>query len=147
MPTSTSHVTIHAPSQRVWEVLTRPELVRLWQYGSQLLTTWQPGTPIRFRSEWQGQVFEQWGTVIEFRPPISLKYSLFAPQPGLEDRPENYFFMTYQLQETSGGVALAIIQDDPRPGAEAVGSDTEAGDNPILQALKELAEAGGSQLG
>ena len=141
MHTSLSQVAINAPSQKVWDFLTKPELVKLWQYGSLLLTTWEPGTPIRFRSEWQGQVFEQWGTVVEFHPPKFLKYSLFAPRPGLADRPENYFFMTYRLEETEGGTALAIIQDDPRPRTGETDSSAEAEENPALQTLKQLAEA------
>lgn len=141
MSTSVSQVVVTAPSQKVWDLLTRPEWVKLWQYGSLLSTTWEPGTPIHFRSEWQGQVFEQWGTVIEFHPPHSLKYSLFAPRPGLEDRPENYFFMTYQLQETEKSTVLTFLQDDPRPGAQETNSSTEAEENPVLQALKKLAEA------
>lgn len=88
MPTSTSTITINAPAARVWDALTRPELVKDWQYGSQLVTDWQVGRPIRFRSEWQGQVFEQWGTVLEVEPNRMVKYSLFAPRPGLEEAGE-----------------------------------------------------------
>jgi len=37
------------------------------------------------------------GTVLEFTPYTSLRYSLFAPRPGMEDKPENYFTMSYSL--------------------------------------------------
>jgi hypothetical protein len=45
---------------------------------------------------------EQWGTVLEFTPTQKLSYSLFAPRPGLEDKPENYFEMIYSLTSENG---------------------------------------------
>src|SRR6476620_9368974 len=102
MPTNISTIKINAPAQQVWDTLTRPELVKQWQYGSELTTDWSIGGTIRFRTEWEGKVFEQWGNVQEVIPNKSLRYSLFAPRPGLEDRPENYFTMHYELTDADG---------------------------------------------
>jgi len=98
------------------------------------------GSPIRFRAEWDGQVFEQWGTVLEFDAPRRLQYSLFAPRPGLVDRPENYFTLTYTLRDEDGATTLLITQDDPRPGSDEAQSDADE-ENPVLGALKQLAES------
>ena len=116
MPTSTSTIAIAATPARVWAVLTQPALVREWQYGSELITDWHVGGPIRFRSEWQGQVFEQWGTVLEVVPPRLLRYTLFAPRPGLDDRPEHYFEMRYILEGEGDGTALSISRRTTGPG-------------------------------
>ena len=139
MRTSVSKIEINAPAAKVWEAITNPEKVKQWQYGSVLTTTWTPGTAIRFSTAWNGQVFEQWGTVLGFDPNVSLKYSLFAPRPGLADSPENYFFMTYFLEEHQGKTRLSIIQDDPRPQSQEATKEEE-GENPILVALKDLVE-------
>jgi uncharacterized protein YndB with AHSA1/START domain len=138
--TSESIVKIRAPRQKVWLALTVPDLVKQWQFGSDLLTTWEVGTPITFRNEWNGQVFEQKGHVVEFSPESRLKYSLFFPHPGLQDIPENYFFMTYELTESDGVTSLVVRQEDPRPASpnEAAGGD-EGPD--VLSGLKELVEA------
>ena len=120
MKTSESIVQILSPASKVWLALTVPELVKQWQYGADLLTTWTPGTPIVFRNEWNGQVFEQKGTVLEFIPASRLKYSLFFPRPDLQDVPENHFFMIYELTE-SGGVSLAGSSAGP---AEMIATDT-----------------------
>ncbi|WP_249263265.1 SRPBCC domain-containing protein [Xanthomonas axonopodis] len=48
MKTSDSLVRIFAPASKVWKALTVPELVKQWQYGSDLLTTWEVGTPNHF---------------------------------------------------------------------------------------------------
>ena len=75
MKTSDSVVKIRASKSKVWRALTVPDLVKQWQYGADLLTTWEPGAAITFRNEWNGQVFEQKGTVLEFIPASRLKYS------------------------------------------------------------------------
>ncbi|MGN7356451.1 SRPBCC family protein [Paenibacillus sp. SAF-054] len=141
MSTSISSIRIHSAPSQVWAALTEPELVKQWQYGSILLTDWQVGSEIRFRNEWEGQTFEQWGSVLEYTPYTSLKYSLFAPRPGLEDQPENYFIMSYILTDESGSTLLRIEQQDNRPGssAEVTESSDEEGQS-VLQLLKNLVE-------
>lgn len=139
MKTKDSTVKILAPAKKVWQALTVPGLVKQWQYGSDLLTTWEPGSPIVFRNEWNGQVFEQKGTVLEFSPESRVKYSLFFPRPGLEDIPENYFFMTYELTESDGTTSLLVRQEDPRlPEAEESSGGDEGPD--VLSLLKKLVE-------
>lgn len=123
----------------MWAALTDPVLVRQWQYASELTTEWRVGGSIRFSSEYEGQTFEQWGTVLAFEAPRRLSYTLFAPRPGLEDVPENYFTMTYELDDLDGSTVLSIIQKDPR--AESLDDDDAQGDNPVLVALKTLVEA------
>ena len=130
---------ILAPASKVWLALTVPDLVKQWQYGSDLLTTWEPGSPIVFRNEWNGQVFEQKGTVLEFRPASRVRYSLFFPRPGLQDIPENHFFMTYELTENDGYTSLVFRQEDPRPVEPTAASGGDDGPD-ILSSLKELVE-------
>ena len=133
-----STITINATKQRVWDALTKPELVKLWQYGSDLATTWEVGSKIEFVTKWEEKEFKQWGTVLDFSPPDKLSYNLFAPGPGLEDKPENYFIMKYVLTESGDNTRLEIIQEDNRPNA--VQEPPQGDENPILQAIKKLAE-------
>lgn len=138
MITNVTTVVIDAPKQKVWDVLTKPELVKSWQYGSDLLTSWQVGTPIRFVTAMGTQVYEQWGEVLEVNQPDFIKYSLFAPRPGLEDKPENYFIMKYVLTDLNGKTKLDMIMEDDR--SVAVQEDPQGEESPIIRALKELAE-------
>jgi uncharacterized protein YndB with AHSA1/START domain len=139
MAINISIIKINAPIQKVWDTITKPELVKLWQFGSDLLTTWEVGSDIKFRTEWEGKIFEQWGKVLEVRPNELIKYSLFAPRPDLEDKPENYFIMNYVLTAENGQTVLKIIQEDNRPNA--VQEEQQGEENPILNSLKQLAEA------
>ncbi|RXM49239.1 SRPBCC family protein [Flavobacterium sp. YO12] len=138
MATNISTTILNASIEEVWNALTKPELVKQWQYGSELITDWKTGNEIRFRNEWQGQVFEQWGSILEIVPNQKIKYSLFFPRPELEDKPENYFIMSYILSEENYKVKLQIIQEDNRPGA--IQEEPQGDENPILQSLKTLVE-------
>ena len=138
MATNISKITINATIQKVWDILTKPELVKLWQYGSELITDWKVGSSIKFTAEWEGKIFEQWGTVLEMRQSELIKYNLFAPRPDLEDKPENYFVMSYVLTDNNGKTKLEIIQEDNRPNA--VQEEEQGDENPILQSLKKIAE-------
>ncbi len=138
MAINISIIKINAPIQKVWKTITEPEMVKLWQYGSDLITTLKVGSEIRFVTKWEEKIFEQWGKILEVRENELLKYSLFAPRPDLEDKPENYFVMSYVLTEENGNTKLEIIQEDNR--LNAVQQQQQGEENPILIALKNLAE-------
>jgi uncharacterized protein YndB with AHSA1/START domain len=138
MAVNISRITINASMECVWKALTHPDLVKRWQYGSDLSTSWEPGSPITFKAEWNGKVLEQWGKVLEFKPCERLIYNLFAPAPGLEDKPENYFVMSYMLYPENGQTKLEIIQEDNRP--TAVQQAVQGEENPVLGNLKRVAE-------
>ena len=139
MATNISTIFVKAPIQKVWDALTKPELIKQWQYGSDILTDWTVGNDIRFRTEWDGTVFEQWGKVLEVLPNKKIKYSLFAPRPDLEDKPENYFVMSYDLNEEEGQIKVTITQEDNRPGAKQ--EEPQGEENPVLGGLKSLIES------
>ena len=138
MATNISKLEINASSNKVWNALTNPEMVKKWQYGSILSTDWQIGSEIRFKSEWEGKTFEQWGKVLEVIPNEKLRYTLFAPRPDLEDKPENYFEMEYRLTEDGTKTLLEIIQEDNRPGAKQ--EEVKGEENPFLKSLKDIIE-------
>lgn len=138
MPTNISTIHIKTSPEKVWAALTKPELVKLWQYGSDLVTGGNVGDDIRFKTAWEDKIFEQWGKLLEVKPNELLRYSLFAPRPGLEDKPENYFEMNYVLNPENDGTKLTILQIDNRPGAKQ--EEPQGEENPVLQLLKQTAE-------
>ena len=142
MRTSIAKVTIKALPEVVWVALNVPSYVARWQYGSVLETDWSVGGPLRFRTKWEGQIFEQWGTVLSFEESTQLHYSLFAPRPGFADVPENYFTMTYELAHEGDATTATITQSDPRVSDEPDGAESEGVEsNPVLVALKDVAES------
>jgi uncharacterized protein YndB with AHSA1/START domain len=102
--------TLHAPIEKVWDALTNPELVKQYFFGSQLVTTWQPNTPIVFKGEWQGTAYEDKGTVLKFEPNKMLEYDYHSSWSTLEDRPENYQIITYRVKSKGNSTVLTIEQ-------------------------------------
>lgn len=64
------NIQIHAPLDRVWEILTVPELIKQWMYPTELdiVTNWQVGSPFLVRGVLHGIPFENKGTVLQFEP-------------------------------------------------------------------------------
>lgn len=104
--------TIHAPISKVWDGLTLPELVKQYFFGTQLVTTWQPGTPIYFRGEWEGKAYEDKGTVLKFEPGKMLQYDYFSSWSDLEERPENYQTIIYRVKSKGSSTVLIITQSN-----------------------------------
>ncbi len=102
--------TIHAPIEKVWDSLTNPEVVKQYFFGSQLVTTWHPNTPIIFKGEYEGKAYEDKGTVLKFVPLEMLEYDYYSSWSDLEDRPENYQIITYRVKSKGQNTVLTISQ-------------------------------------
>ena len=138
MATSSSKIEIKATPDKVWKALTQPDLVKQWQYGSDLITDWKVGNKISFKNEWNNEVFEQYGTIIAFNPIKNLKYSLFFPRPNVADIPENYFEMEYIVTEKGDKTIVEIIKRD---NSLEIENKDESQENPILTGLKTVVES------
>jgi len=138
MRVSKTTTTIKAPREIVWAAVTLPEHVRHWQYGSELTTDWIVGHPIRLARSGRVRLSSS-GESPGFRAPFELRYTLFAPRPGLDDLPENYFTMTYVLDDVADGTRVTFIHEDPRE-LDTVAIDTDA-ENPVLAMLRVVAES------
>jgi uncharacterized protein YndB with AHSA1/START domain len=132
-------VTIDAPRAKVWDALTNPLKVKQYMHGTTMSTDWKVGSPITWTGEWQGQSYEDKGTVLAVEPERLLKTTHWSPMGGSQDEPENYHTITYELAEQGGKTILILTQDNNATQEEA---DKMAENNwgPMLQGLKETAE-------
>ena len=103
---------INAPIDKVWDALTKPELVKQYLFGSNLKTSWIVGEKISWTGEFNGQDFEDKGVVLEFEPKKRLVYSYLSSWSGLEDIPENYLFVRNEVTEKNGVTELIITQSN-----------------------------------
>lgn len=102
--------TIEAPTETVWKALTDPKLIKQYFFGTETESDWKKGSSITFRGEWEGQEYEDRGTILEIEKEKLLKYSYWSSMSGLEDKPENYATVTYRLQPENGGTHLKVTQ-------------------------------------
>ena len=115
MPTNlvaTSTITIDAPADRVWKVITDPAAVKEFMFGADLETDWTEGSPIAWRGEWEGKPYEDKGEILEVDPGRKLVHTHFSPLGGQEDNPENYHTLTWTLEDQGSATTLTLSQDN-----------------------------------
>jgi uncharacterized protein YndB with AHSA1/START domain len=106
------NVHIHAPLQAVWEALTKPEIIKKYFFGTNFITDWVPGHKIVFEGEWEGKKYQDKGTVLAYKENEQLKYDYWSSMSGMEDMPENYGLITYDVSEEGGVTILVITQEN-----------------------------------
>ncbi len=101
---------IKAPLEKVWEALTVPEIVKQYFFGTDLVTTWEIGSPLFFQGEWEGQKYQDKGIVLEYEPHKRLALSYLSNWSGKEDVPENYLWVCYEVEPDGDETILTIHQ-------------------------------------
>jgi uncharacterized protein YndB with AHSA1/START domain len=137
--TATQSIAISTTSDKVWQALTAPEIVKQYMFGAEVISDWQKGSLLIYKGEWEGKPYEDKGTILEIEPNKLLKATYFSALSGLEDKPENYNTVTYELSpEAEGQTKLSVTQDN-NPSQEAADKATENW-GMMLNAIKELLE-------
>ncbi len=129
--------TIAARIEKVWEALTDPAIVKQYFFGVELETTWETGSPITYRGQWEGKTFEDRGTVLEVIKPTKLVTSYWSASFG-PDTPENRQVVTYLLDEQDGETTVTILQEGSKTkeGKE----HSEANWQMVLSQMKKVIE-------
>ena len=136
--TARKSVAINAPAARVWQALTRPEMVKQYLFGTQMTADWRVGGAITYRGQWQGRSYVDKGEVRIFEPEKRLQTTYFSALSGLEDKPENYSTVTYELAESKGRTTLTVTQDN-NPSQESAEHSAKNWAT-VLDGLKKLLE-------
>lgn len=109
---STYQTTIKAPVEKVWDALTNPEMVRQYFFGTNLQTDWKAGSPVYFKGEYEGKPYQDKGIVQEFLPNKILSFTYLSNWSDLEDKPENYLLVIYEVKQVNDGTELTITQSN-----------------------------------
>lgn len=140
-------VAINAPIANVWDALVDPEQTMKYMFGCETVSDWKKGSPLLWKGMHEGNemVFVK-GTIVDIIPEKLLVYTTFDPNGSMQDIPENYLTVTYQLSTENKQTILTVTQGDFSTVAEGQKRYEEAsnngeGWNPILVAIKNLVEA------
>lgn len=135
--------TIKAKAEQVWDALTNPDKIERYLFGSRCDSDWKPGSKSNFYIEQDGkQITIIKGEVIRSAPNALLEHTLFPHKSGIEDTPENYIVITYELKEHDDETDLTITQKGYKyveNGLERY-IDSQKGWKVALPKLKEVAE-------
>ncbi len=101
---------INAPVERVWQALIEPEMIKKYLFGTNTIANWKVGGAIRFTGTWEGKEYVDKGTVLQFVPKKTLKYSYWSGFSGLPDEPENYSIITFDLSDKGDSTDLRLSQ-------------------------------------
>ena len=131
-------INIHATIANVWEALTNPDIIKKYFFGTNTITDWEVGSPIKFKGEWEGKSYEDKGTILEIQKNKLIKYDYWSSMSGIEDKPENYVIVTYQLSGEDENVNLSVLQENIAD--EKMKAHSEENWNKVLNGLKKVVE-------
>lgn len=136
--TSKAEIIINAPAFKVWEALTNPKMVKQYLFGTDMLADWKVGGKITYSGEWEGKKYQDKGEVLELEQGKHLKTTYWSSMGGMEDKPENYQIVTYDLAENDGNTTLTLTQEN----SISQESVDHSGENwkMVLGKMKELVE-------
>ena len=136
--TAKQKINIDAPLSKVWEALTRPEIIKKYFFGTETKTDWKAGSPIIFEGEWEGKSYHDKGTILDIKEKKLIKYNYWSSMSGIEDKPENYVVITYGLSGEDNNVTLTITQENIPD--EKTKAHSEGNWNMVMNNLKKLVE-------
>lgn len=132
-------ITIDAYIEKVWSVLTESKYTKEYMFNCTVESKWKTGSPITWQGNYQGYEAFQKGHILEIEPFSKIKYSTFDPNFGLEDIPENYIHVSYELTEKNGKVQLTITNETFDENEERM-KHINQGWEMVIKRLKEVAE-------
>ncbi len=95
-------IDINAQASKVWDVLTNPELIKEYLFGTETITDWKVGSGIIFQREYGENKefsYRDKGIVRENILHELICYNYWSGFSELEDKPENYSLVTYTLKK------------------------------------------------
>jgi uncharacterized protein YndB with AHSA1/START domain len=103
-------ITINGPASKVWDALTNPDLIKEWLFGTKVISDWKVGSQILFTGNWQGVDYADKGTVLHFEPEKKFQYNYWSGFSGLQDSPENYSVIGFELTPNDNATVLTLTQ-------------------------------------
>lgn len=101
-------ININTPASKVWDALTNPDLIKVWLFGTKVITDWKAGSQILFTGNWQGTDYADKGTILKFDKEKEFQYSYWSGFSGLPDKLENYAIITFQLIPKDNSTILTL---------------------------------------
>ena len=137
--TVSKSVVINTPAQKVWDALTTPAIIKEYLFGTETITDWKVGSDVIFQGEYQGHKYKDKGRVVQNDLNKVLSYRYWSGFSGLEDKPENYSLVTYNLEAVSDNETKLTWTQTGFANEEGH-KHSETGMDAFLQSIKQIVE-------
>lgn len=111
----TAHVQINNTPYKVWEMLTKPQIMTQWlgdpDMNLTVLTNWQVNSSVIIRG-FHHTKFENRGVVLVFEKEKKLSFTHLSSVSGLPDVPESYSTLTFMLAPEENKTNLTLNIDN-----------------------------------
>ena len=105
-------IVINSSAQRIWDVLTNFDKVKLYLFGSEVATDWKVGSPVTFSREFNGKKYQDKGHILEINPEKLLRFTFWNSQEGYPDIPQNYSIISYTLEKgPKNSITLTYLRE------------------------------------
>lgn len=139
------HTTINAQPAAVWKSLTNLATFKKFFFGSDVATDWKVGSPITLRGEWKGKPYEDKGVVKTVDEGKRLAFTHWSPLSGMEDKPENYHIVAFDLKPAgTGGTDVTLSQtnqSDAEPLTDKNRAEYDKNWTMVLDGLRKAVES------
>lgn len=132
-------ITIDAPPSEVWKALTDPEVVKQYFFNTDVESDWKQGSSITYSGVWEGKAYKDKGKIIQAEEEKVLKHTHWSSISGMEDKPENYYTVMYELRPKGDKKTILSVTQEGNmtgDGAHHSGRNWES----VLEKLKDLLE-------
>tara|TARA_Y100000310_G_C20262903_1_gene614458 strand:+ start:135 stop:563 length:429 start_codon:yes stop_codon:yes gene_type:complete len=131
-------IQINASPEKVWDTLVNPEKIKLYLYGTKADSTFEVGDSITFSGEYEGHQYLDKGEILIFNLNKHFAYTYLAQFSGLQDLPENYHIVSFEIEPQENGCKLIIEQKNIH--SEEAKGHSEKGWEMVLPEIKKIAE-------
>jgi uncharacterized protein YndB with AHSA1/START domain len=135
----TQTITVNASLASVWGALTNPAIIKDYLYGTETVTTWDVNSPIVFQGEYEGFKYRDHGMIKEYIPLQRISYSYWSGFTGLEDAPQNYSTVSYDVSAVND-TTTAFTWTQTGYANEERHQHSQAGMTAFLETVKAVME-------
>lgn len=105
-------VQFDATKEKVWNLLTNPAITKEYMFGCEVISDWKVGDSIIWKGQTEDgkEIIYVKGSIIEVKQGRKVTFTMFDPNMQLDDIPENYLNLTYELKEKGSITILKLTQ-------------------------------------
>jgi uncharacterized protein YndB with AHSA1/START domain len=106
-------ISIHAPVWKLWRAITEPLLMKRWMFDGELEIRFDlvEGSPITIKGKLHG-AFVNKGEIVRVLPEKIFEYTQLSSLSRLEDKPENYTHISFELRAADAQSVLTARQSN-----------------------------------